>query len=391
MGLDIILMVLGLLLICSFFYNFLLDKFQIPSVLLLIFTGIILKILIKLTGLAFIIPQNILPLFGTLGLITIVLEAVLDLKITSSNYKLVILAFLNGTFSIIITILLIGFLIFSIYPVNYQIAMIYATPLAIVSSAIVIPSITRLTSDQKEFLVFESISSDIIGVLIFNFLITVKLDSWSSISTFPLSLLWMVSLSALISIPLILTMHHSKRNHQHIFILAILIFMYGVAKHYHLSALILILIFGFFLNNIHLILERTKFKDYFNRQIMTDELSDLQRLTGEFAFILRTFFFILLGYSVEMNGLFSFKALLLGGAILLLIYVIRFVVFKMFKTNNLLLNSLVAPRGLITLLLFSQIPENLKFNDFDHGVIFLAVILSSLVMSVKLVYQKYAK
>ena len=47
--------------------------------------------------------------------------------------------------------------------------MIYAITLSIISSAIVITSIGKLNEEKREFMIYESIFSDIIGILVFNF------------------------------------------------------------------------------------------------------------------------------------------------------------------------------------------------------------------------------
>ena len=388
MSLDTILMVLSLLVICSFFYNYLLEKFQIPSVILLIVTGILLKFITEVIGIHHTPSANALALFGTLGLITIVLEAVLDLKIAGHNYQKVLVALICATMSIILISIMIGVLIHFIYSISYRSAMIYAAPIAIISSAIVIPSIAGLSPELKEFLVFESIFSDIVGILVFNFFTNVEPGNWLSFGEFSLSFIGILVLSAIISIPLALILNHGKRNHQHVFILAILIFIYGLAKHFHMSALILILVFGLMLNNIPLIFSKTRYRHLFRKKDMQNELEDMQSLTGEFAFIIRTFFFILFGFSINLELLFSLKAFSIAAGMLVIVYAIRYLSLFIFRIKSVKTATFIAPRGLITVLLFFQIPDNLKYSDFDGGVIFLMVIFSSIIMSASLIANK---
>lgn len=385
MSLDTILMVLSLLVICSFFYNYLLERFQIPSVILLIATGVLLKFIAEIAGIYHSPNANALALFGTLGLITIVLEAVLDLKVAGHNYQKVLVALICATLSIILISILVGVFIHFIYPISYRSAMIYATPIAIISSAIVIPSISGLSPELKEFLVFESIFSDIIGILAFNFFTNVEPGNWLSFGEFSLSFAGILILSAVISIPLALILNHGKRDHQHVFILAILIFIYGLAKHFHMSALILILVFGLMLNNMPLIFSKTRYRHLFKKRDMQNELADMQSLTGEFAFIIRTFFFILFGFSINLELLFSLKALSIAAGMLVIAYAIRYLSFFIFRIKNTKVATFIAPRGLITVLLFFQIPDNLKYSGFDSGIIFLVVIFTSIIMSASLI------
>lgn len=385
MSLDTILMVLSLLVICSFFYNYLLERFQIPSVILLIATGVLLKFIAEIAGVYHSPNVNALALFGTLGLITIVLEAVLDLKVAGHNYQKVLVALICATLSIVLISILVGIFIHFIYPISYRSAMLYATPIAIISSAIVIPSISGLSPELKEFLVFESIFSDIIGILVFNFFTNVEPGNWISFGEFSLSFAGILILSAVISIPLALILNHGKRDHQHVFILAILIFIYGLAKHFHMSALILILVFGLMLNNMPLIFSKTRYRHLFKKRDMQNELADMQSLTGEFAFIIRTFFFILFGFSINLELLFSLKALSIAAGILIIVYAIRYLSFFIFRVKNTKVATFIAPRGLITVLLFFQIPDSLKYTGFDGGIIFLVVIFTSIIMSASLI------
>ncbi len=389
MSLDTILMVLSLLVICSFFYNYLLERFQIPSVILLIATGVLLKFIAEIAGVYHSPNVNALALFGTLGLITIVLEAVLDLKVAGHNYQKVLVALICATLSIVLISILVGIFIHFIYPISYRSAMLYATPIAIISSAIVIPSISGLSPELKEFLVFESIFSDIIGILAFNFFTNVEPGNWLSFGEFSLSFAGILILSAVISIPLALILNHGKRDHQHVFILAILIFIYGLAKHFHMSALILILVFGLMLNNMPLIFSKTRYRHLFKKRDMQNELADMQSLTGEFAFIIRTFFFILFGFSINLELLFSLKALSIAAGILIIVYAIRYLSFFIFRVKNTKVATFIAPRGLITVLLFFQIPDSLKYSGFDGGIIFLVVIFTSIIMSASLIAAKH--
>ena len=52
---------------------------------------------------------------------------------------------------------------------EFHSAVIYAIPLSVISSAIVIPSISNLVDSKKEFLIYESAFSDILGIMFFYF------------------------------------------------------------------------------------------------------------------------------------------------------------------------------------------------------------------------------
>ena len=49
----------------------------------------------------------------------------------------------------------------------------------------------------------------------------------------------------------------------------------------------------------------------------------------------------------------------------------------------------MAPRGLITILLFYSIPENLAVAQFNEGILLLVILASSIMMAVSLIrYRK---
>ena len=49
---------------------------------------------------------------------------------------------------------------------------------------------------------------------------------------------------------------------------------------------------------------------------------------------------------------------------------------------------MIAPRGLISILLFYAIPEEFQVHDFESGVLFIVIIVTSLVMAFSLMSQK---
>lgn len=385
MDVYILMMILSLLLISSFLFNLLLNKYQISPVLLLIFTGVILKFTATVFHFTSVLSPQILSVFGTLGLITIVLEAVLDLQVHRENRNELILSFSLALSIVFVSALCIGAIIKCVYGLEFWNALIYATPLSIVSSAIVIPSVGKLAPKLKEFLVFESIFSDIIGILLFNFLVMVEFSHMPSFWWFWGSLLLMLGFSFAVSIPLAMLINHKRNHHQHIFILAVLVLLYSVAKYFHFSALILILIFGLTLSNLKIFFSKTFFEKIFHHDSLQYELNDMRKLTGELAFIIRTLFFVIFGYSLNLSLLLDFRVLIVGCLVIAIMYAIRYMSFWPFSRNDIYEKVFVAPRGLITVLLFYQIPDKFISNKFDAGVVFFVVIFSSVFMSGRLI------
>lgn len=392
-----LLLILSIVLIISFFYNYIQRQFNISAVILLLVSGVCLQYIVKSYFGNVELPPSLLPVFGTLGLLIIVLEAVLDMDITRENYRLYIRAAVIATVIVCGSCLVIAFGLMRAYSFLSPIAaIIYALPLSIVSSAIVIPSLKNIDGKFKDLIVLESVFSDIIGILLFNFFIVAEFQKVSSIGMFGMNFILMLVISIATTIVLGVVLSKLQSKNQHVFILAILVFVYTIAKHFHLSSLILILVFGLFLRNLPLVMATKIGVRWFGRFLhpgnIRTNLVKMNEFIDEIGFIIRTFFFILLGYSINLAALGELRVILLGIMISIAIYAIRWVVFLPYSNaKDRILGITSAPRGLITVLLFFQLPDKYTSKYFDGGVVFFVVIISSLVMSYALLHNKYKK
>ena len=114
----------------------------------------------------------------------------------------------------------------------------------------------------------------------------------------------------------------------------------------------------------------------------------MKTITTETAFVVRTFFFIIFGWSVYLGSLLSLKVVGIGLLLVVLIYVIRWVFLVLFTGFDVFPQVFLAPRGLITILLFFAIPESISLGFRFQGVLLFVILLSCLIMSFSLIYQK---
>src|SRR5579863_9867658 len=167
----IVLIALSAIILISHFFNLISRISRIPSVLLLIGLGIILKYGSAYFQVDILNVNRYLDILGTIGLILIVLEGASDLKITRHNFPIV-----KGSFSAALVIFLaatsaIAVLFHLWVKVDLRTAFVNSIPLGVISSAIAIPTVANFIKHKKEFLTYESIFSDIIGITFFNFMI----------------------------------------------------------------------------------------------------------------------------------------------------------------------------------------------------------------------------
>ena len=387
-GINIYWVTIGvsLIIILSFVYNAIGKKTNIPSVILLIITGFVIETFLMI-DVAKIRP--VLALLGTLGLIMIVLEAALDLKLKKENMPLIGKAFLIALILLVLTSFGIAMVIRFFNDVSIFNALVYAIPLSIMSSAIIIPSVSNLSHAKKEFLICEAAFSDILGIMFFYFVLdSVAMETAEEITV---SIFTNISITLIISVILgyviILFIQRVEAQVKLFLPMATLLLLYSVGKLFHLSSLIFVLAFGLMINNVNLFF-RGSLKKFIDPVGFDKLLADIKLLTLETSFIVRTFFFIAFGMSITIDGLNDIKVYLMGLLMLIFIYALRLGVLAGLGKEQLKPGVLVAPRGLITILLFFAIPEELEISSFNSATLLLVIIVSSVLMTVGLIKYK---
>ena len=125
-----------------------------------------------------------------------------------------------------------------------------------------------------------------------------------------------------------------------------------------------------------------------DRERVEGVLGDFKIITAESAFVVRTFFFIIFGWSVYLGSLLSFKVIGIGLIILAIIYIVRAIILFIFNGNDIIPQLFLAPRGLITILLFFAIPKELSLGVEFQGVLLFIILGSCLIMTWSLITHK---
>lgn len=388
MNYSILISIFCLLIIASYLFDMVARKTKFPSVILLILSGMALKALAE--SFNYEIPEpfmkEILPSLGNIGLILIVLEGALELKITSRKKNLIIRSLLAALMILIFTSLAIayGFYLFSDYKVPFLICVQHSVPFGVISSAVAIPSVRALKKSKKEFIIYESTFSDIWGIILFNFILSNDSIQPKAFAQLGMDI-FLVFVASLVVTYLLLQLIARISHHVKFFlILSILILTFLIGKYYHLSTLIIIFFFGLFLKNAQRIVPE-KIKRYIPIEKAEEDLQQFFVLTAESAFLIRTFFFLFFGFSIDLERIAHLDAYLYGGAILLIIFAVRGIYLGFTQPRNLMPEFFISPRGLISILLFLQFYEHLSArNQLDFLLVkentLLIVILGSMLM-----------
>lgn len=384
-----ILITISILIILSYFFDIMSKWVRVPSVLFLLGSGLIIKLIWDNIGLGAYDVQPLLELFGTVGLILIVLEGSLDLELTKSKIPVIKKSLLSSTLPLLAGSVAIAFIIQYYFGGSFRLAWLNAIPIAVISSAVAIPSAANFEKSKKEFVVYESSFSDIIGIMIFNFAIMDDAGSAMSFFKFGGDTLLIILISVLCSILLFVFLHYVKLHIKFIFTFAILILVYALVKQLHLPSLLLVMFFGLLLNNYKLIqfewIQKWLKEDKFDK-----ELEQLKSITGESAFLIRTFFFLLFGFSLELNSIKELSLWQSGLIIIGILFVFRYITLRLIDKKLLFPALFIAPKGLITVLLFYSIPADKRIFGFAEPSIFVIIIISLLLMMGGTLFKKKA-
>ncbi|NMM49819.1 cation:proton antiporter domain-containing protein [Marinigracilibium pacificum] len=383
----------SVIIIVSYLFNVVSQKTNIPSVILLILTGIGISQGLKYIGLDLEdILFKVLEVLGILGLIMIVLEAALDLKLGRDKLKLIINSFVVAFLSLGLTCFAIAYILVYFLEMEMMNAILYSVPLSVMSSSIIIPSVANLIGSKKEFLIYEATFSDILGIMVFYFIIGNANASDAKEVFFDISsnITLTVLLSIILGYALVYLIQKLDSKVKLFLLISFLILLYSVGKYYKLSSLIIILLFGLLLNN-HKLFFRGWFKQFTNEKKLNEALDDLHLVTLETAFVVRTFFFVIFGMTLQLKSLLSIQTAIVSLIIILATYIIRWPLLKIFSNRSLKPAFFVTPRGLITILLYFSIPDEFKFEEFRPGILLYVIMLTNIVMTYGLITDKSDK
>lgn len=395
-----LIIICSIILIISFFFGEFSKRTGVPSVLLLIVLGIALQFVLQYFEIYNLDFFPILEMLGIVGLIMIVLEAALELKLDKDKVKPIIYAFLIAIIGLFVTCILTAKVLMHFIPtLGTMQAWLYATPLSILSSAIIIPSVSNLRADKKEFHIYESTFSDIIGIMLFYF-ITAQLKSQSiaiekhtdyslslGIIKYSIEILITILLSVFFSYIIVIVFQKLKSQVKLFLLIALLMLLYAIGKQMHLSSLLIILTFGLVIANTELFFNG-KLKRFLDVNKVHSIYHSLHEITMETAFVVRTFFFVIFGITLVFASLANVNVVVVSLILLVIIFVVRFILLRIFIGKDIIPQIFIAPRGLITILLFYAIPKEYQAEDFDNGILLFIIIGTSIVMTFSMIYNK---
>lgn len=375
------ILVASIVVIFSYLVDIFSHRIRIPSVLLLMAFGMGIKVFLDVTGIGAPDFTKMLPFLGTIGLILIVLEAAMHLHLTRDALEVMSKAAISAASLLLVTSGVITGLLHLVSGETFHSCLVNAIPFAVISSAMAIPSAQNLSPEKKEFVIYESTFSDILGILFF----TLASNNLGGVDDWVLgiskSVLITILFSAIFTVGLVWLVTKLRNHVKFFLILFLLLLVYSVAKLFHLPALLLVFLFGLALNNTFLLNRWKWLSEKIDLEKVQEDLKYMQVSATESTFLIRTFFFVIFGYSLQWDLILKLNVILLSFGIVVIIFGLRFLFFKLFAKKHLFPEFLIAPRGLITVLLFYSIPQDLQIGSVNLGSVFLVVVITAITMA----------
>lgn len=378
-----------ILILIAYFFDLISYKVRTPSVIMLLALGLICQQLARLLNFQVPDVSVLLPVFGTVGLVLIVLEGALELEIERSKIQTIRKALLVAVIPMIIIAFAIAFAFYFNGADNFKNCLANAIPLSIISSAVAIPSVRNLVTQKKEFIVYESSISDIAGVVLFNFVALNETIGFETIVNFSGQIVLIIIITILATIGISILINRLQHHVRYTPILVTIVLVYAMCKTIHLPALIFVLAVGLFLGNIQQ-LKKNKWVNKLHPDLLSKNVRHFKEITAEATFLVRILFFILFGFLINPADIANLDTLPWATGIVAGIYFIRFIFLKITNTpiSPLLF---IAPRGLITILLFYNILPDDRIGIVNTSLIIQVVLMTAICMMIGLITTREKK
>ena len=377
-----IIISLCILLLVAYLFDLTASWTKIPSVILLLLLGWIVKEVTVFFDINVPDLTSTLPILGTIGLILIVLEGALELELNHSKISLIKKSVFGALLPLMALAFSLAYVLYYYSDYSFKDCLSNAIPFCVISSAIAIPSVRNLTSSQKEFTIYESSLSDIFGVIFFNFVAYNTSFGMETFGYFSLEILIIITISFIATFLLSFLLNKIDHHIKFVPIILLVILIYEISKIFHLPALIFILVFGLSIGNLDEI-KHLKWTEKFRLDLLNKEVAKFKELTIEATFLVRALFFLLFGYLIKTSEILNLDTLLWAVCIVLAIYALRAIQLYVSKIPLFPL-LFVAPRGLITILLFLSISAEQTVLLVNKSLIIQVILLTAFTMMIGL-------
>ena len=100
---------------------------------------------------------------------------------------------------------------------------------------------------------------------------------------------------------------------------------------------------------------------------------------------------MIFGFTIIIDQFQDFTLIQYGLLILVAMYLIRYLYLKFAAKMPISPSLFITPRGLISILLFYNLPKEMRINGVETGLLFLVILSTSIIMSIGLLGAKKAQ
>ncbi len=384
----LILGLIGGLLVIAFVANRLFALTRIPDVVLLMALGVLLGPVLGLVHAADV--DKATKLLGTLAIILVLFEGGLELNLRETLRHFpgsLLLALLAYVFSLA----LVAFLIVKSMHLPLSTGLLVGAALGCTSSTVVLPVLQHMAVEEpvKVTLMLEASWGDVLAVLTVGLLVGMKSSSGPIAVGLANGVITQVGLALLFSIAVGVLWSRllhvlSEQRFWQVLTFSIVLVLYSGVEALGANGLIAVLGFGLTLSNFPGVDPRLGLKHLVKRS--ADSQQALLNFHSELAFLVRTFFFVLIGAVAQLDS-FRRYPLLMAGTVASL-FLARWLAIQSSKWSWKGIGTAgreailwMLPRGLITVVLAIQVTEARPLElSFLPGLAFAVILVTNLMV-----------
>ena len=389
---------IGLIIFVAHFFTALFERTRVPDVLPLIIIGILIGPLFDILS-----PDDfgyVGPLLSAVALVLMLFEGGSHLTLDTLKTSLkdcVVLTLATFIFTVLITTGIAHYIMGN----DLMPALFIAVVLGSISPAVVVPIVRMLdlSENTKSTLVVESAITDVLSIIIaLGILKTFQAGHKTIMEFIGTNLIATMAMSLIVgfigAVIWSTILEKIRKFPNTIFTsLAFLFLMYGLSEILGYSGPISVLIFGVVLANSKKI--PLNIVQKFGADHLTEFTSIEKTLFSEVIFLVKTFFFIFLGMSIQFG---NFKILFIGILLTILIYggrllLSRMLISKETPNRDAAMISFIIPKGLAAAVLAEvpmhmNLPPGVEDTFIEIRAVVYMVILFSILLTSVLIYSQ---
>jgi len=399
MNIAQIIALLGGLLALAFLANRLSSWTKVPDVVVLLSVGLLFGPVFKVLH-----PSQfhtVTPILGTLALILVLFEGGLELNLRETLQHFPG-SLLLATLAYGLSMLAVWLVASRALHVPSRAAVLFGAVLGCTSSTVVLPILQQIAASRrvKVTLMLEASWGDVLAVLTVGMLINIPAGGMVGSLAQKLAVQILGSVALAVAVGALWTWllpHLSDARYWQVLTFSVVLLLYAATESFGGNGLIAALAFGLTLSNVRRMSGRLG-ENLFGLGLPLEAQHErILAFHSELSFLVRTFFFVLIGVVVELSGLRG--RALLTAAIMAALFLARWIAvqacrwsWKDFSARDRELVTLLLPRGLITVVLALQVVQAMGSDyAFLTSVAFAVILLSNLLVVVASVRSKTAE